>query len=274
MRAKSVNENLNFERGKDPLTALAVGSARGGESLLNMIYEVCRNNPEVFIFPKSITTATGWLDWRELSDGDGSKPLKYFKLVMKEMVALYKHREISIILMESGNVYYYEENSEYHILKDLSDFWKLFNKEHLKKRGFKKIVGESVNFERGKDPKSAMSIGRSNLNYFQNHVKYHTPLEQLLKEMIFTNAEEDDEILEKAAEMLGVERGEVRIACNKYDEPIYPGELIDHYQDHDWKDYRILDTSRNTLLQSSTLEIYVTDKDYNDLFLMLLGAIY
>ena len=274
MRAKKVNENLDFERGRDPRTALGVGSARGGESLFNMIYEACRDNPEVFIFPKSITTATGW-DWRELSDGDGSQPLKYFKLVMKEMLALYKHREISIILMESGNVYYYEGNSEYHILKDLSDFWKLFNKEHLKKRGFKKIVGESVNFERGKDPKSAMSIGRANLNYFQNHVKYHTPFKQLLREMtISSSMHSDQDILKKAAKLLGVGEDEVRMACTDYDGPLSASDIQDYMEDHEWTYYGEDETDTYQLIQASTLEIYVVHREYNDLLLLLLGTIY
>ena len=65
-------------------------------------------------------------------------------------------------------------------------------------------------FIRGQDPKSAMSIGRANLNYFQNHVKYHTPFNQLLGEMtIASSRAEDQEILEKAAKLLGVGEDEV-----------------------------------------------------------------
>lgn len=203
MRAKTVNENLDFERGRDPRAALSVGSAQGGEVLFNMIYEACRTNPEVFIFPKSPTTATGW-DWMELSDGDGTDPVKYFKLVMKEFESLYNHREISVILMESGNVYFFEGHDNYYILKDLSDFWEYFNKKSQKKKRFsKKYIGESANFERGKDPKSAMSIGRANLNYFQNSVKYSTPFEQLLGEMIFTHSFQDHQILEKLLNFSG-----------------------------------------------------------------------
>jgi len=274
MRAKKVNENLDFERGVDPKAALGVGSARGGEVLFNLIYGECRNRPEVFIFPRAATVAIGW-DWMELSDGDGSKPVKYFKLVMKEFESLYNHREISIILMESGNIYFYEGGSKYYILKDLSDFWKYFNKEHLKKKRFsKKTIQENTNFERGKDPKSAMSIGRANLNYFQNIVKYSTPFEQLLEEMVFTTSFEDQQILEKAAKILGVEKEEVRIACNEYDEPISASDIQQHSEDHEWTYYNEDETDGNQLIQASTLEIYVVHREYNDLFLMLLGTIY
>jgi len=275
MRAKKVNENLDFERGVDPKAALGVGTARGGEFLFNAIWEESKKIKDLLFVPKSVSISTGW-DWSDLQSIDGSDSKKSFKLVLKEFISLYSHREIYIILMASGNVYFYEDfnKKQYYPIKNLADFLKYFNKKSAKKGLSKNIVKENTNFERGKDPKSAMSIGRANLNYFQNIVKYSTPFEQLLEEMVFTTSFEDQQILEKAAKILGVDKDEVRIACNEYDEPISASDIQQHSEDHEWTYYNEDETDGNQLIQASTLEIYVVHREYNDLFLMLLGTIY
>jgi hypothetical protein len=255
-------ESLNFERGKDPKEVLKIGSARGGEELFNMIFQDAKTSPQVFVYPKGPTKTGDWDFWNipELT----GKSKKYFKIVLKSHISLYDRKQAYVMLSDDDEVYYFDtEFNKYSKIQSLKDFYKYFNKTKLK---------ESQNFERGKDPKRAMKIGRAGINYFQNLLS--TPLEQFLKEVVFTNKEEDAEILKKAAELLGVLPEEVRIACNAYDESISSSDISEISVDHDWTLCKESTTGHHKLILSSTFEIYVVHKEYNDLFLMLLGTIY
>jgi hypothetical protein len=217
MRAKKVNEDLDFERGISPRSALGVGSARGGEILFDLIYEESKKLPEVFIFPRSITAASGSWDWRDLSDIDGSEPSKYFKLIMKEFVSLYAHREVYIILMESGNVYFHETDLKYPQLRDISDFYMYLNKKGpKKKRSAKKRIQESVNFERGADPKQTLRIGLKANNSWNHNPPINVPISAWKEEK--TLDEVENEYIEKAAELLRTTPDQIRIDVQPLDD--------------------------------------------------------
>lgn len=142
-------ESLEFERGKDPKETMKIGSARGGEALFNLIFEEAKKSPRVFVYPQK-PTIVGRLDhyaFRKLPE----KKEKYFKIVLREHVSIWARKEVFVILTEAGDVWYYDtEFEEYHPIKNLKDFYKYFNKTELT---------ESLDFERGKDPKTSIGVG-------------------------------------------------------------------------------------------------------------------
>ena len=144
-----MNESLEFERGKDPKEIMKIGSARGGEVLFNLIFEEAKKSPRVFVYPQKPTIVGKFDHWK--IGPIAEKKEKYFKIVLKEHVSLWARKEVYVILTESGNVWYFDtEFKEYHPIKNIKDFYKYFNKTELT---------ESLEFERGKDPKTSIGVG-------------------------------------------------------------------------------------------------------------------
>lgn len=160
MRAKTINEMNNFERGLDPKQSMKLGSSRGGKILFDIIFEESKKIKNLFLITKT-SLADGW-SWKDLENFDNSEASEYFKLIFNEMIFLYHHREVSIILMKSGNVYLYDNSNfnekfkKYRLLENLSEFWK-----YIKKPPKKNKMHETINFERGQEPKDSMDIGIS-----------------------------------------------------------------------------------------------------------------
>ena len=152
MKAKFVNESLDFERGIDPKESIGIGSSRGGETLFNLIFEDAKHSPNVFVYQQRPRTY-GKYDGNWWKDKLGEKVEKEFKIVLKQKVALWARKEVLVYLTESEKVWYYDNEFEkYHELKNIKDFYKYFNKTNLT---------ESLEFERGKDPKESIGIGRT-----------------------------------------------------------------------------------------------------------------
>jgi hypothetical protein len=224
--AFKLGESVNFERGKDPMTSMGIGSASGGESLFNMIWNEVPKLPGIFVIPKSVSKSQGfdWL-WIELEASDGSRCVSYFKLVMDEKISLYSRRAISVILMESGNVYFYEDHN-YRPLNNFSDFLKYF---YTNENSSEENLDENLNFERGKDPKSSLRIGLKGNNVWNYSPSPNVFLDKwinLLKEPL---GKIDNEYIKLASEFLKTPKDKIRIVI----------EPLDDWQEEfpTWKDY-------------------------------------
>jgi len=57
-------------------------------------------------------------------------------------------------------------------------------------------------------------------------------------------------------------------------DPLSASDIRDHMESHEWTYYGEDETDVYQLIQSSTLEIYVVHREYNDLLLLLLGTVY
>jgi len=85
----------------------------------------------VFIAPKRTEKINQW-DYFDFPGVPGKKE-KYLRFVMKQHRSLYTHKKVYVILNTDGEIYYYDDEfEEYHILKDIKDFFKYFNKTKLK----------------------------------------------------------------------------------------------------------------------------------------------
>jgi len=137
-----------------------------------------------------------------------------------------------------------------------------------------KSLEESMNFERGMEPRRAMKVGRHRNDLF-NEIK-SMPFIDAMKTFPELGSENDRKILALAANMLGVSEKEVRIAMDK-DRPVYnDSRLMDEYVARQWeygKEDTLESGSMNfDLIGSSTGEIYVKDAK-TDEFLYILGAV-
>jgi hypothetical protein len=135
-------------------------------------------------------------------------------------------------------------------------------------------VKESINFERGLEPKRSMKVGKHRNDLF-NEIQ-SMPFVDAMKTFPELGSDNDRKILALASHMLEVPQEEVRIAMDR-DRPIYSdNNLMDEYIAREWE-YGVEDSLESgsmsfDLIGSSTGEIYVKDSKTDD-FLYILGAI-
>jgi len=269
---KTVEESINFERGIDPMDSMKLGKfherqlekARGElKRILNDIQQRYGGKARVY---KSVSTlGTGmratWIP--------PSAPYNYGIEFGKEGEEYYFE---PYKWNKSGepfaNIFYGGRKSAQEAANEMVAQWG--GQELVNQWG---KVKESINFERGLEPKRAMKVGHHRNDLF-NEIQSMS-FAEAMKSFPELGSDNDRRILSLAANMLGVPEKEVKIAMDR-GTPIYnDNPLMDEYISRQWE-YGKEDTLESgnmnfDLIGSSTGEIYVKDSK-SDEFLYILGA--
>jgi hypothetical protein len=142
MKAKFVNESVNFERGQDPKDAMGLGE----RSRLKKIFK------EMIYYLE--LTGVAYVEEEEgegplfLFRGPGSGVLSSVKRELKKH-GIWDYFENQYFSKKHGDtfVYFYLKPESVSILKDMNIHWR-------------DRMDESLNFERGQEPRDAMGIGK------------------------------------------------------------------------------------------------------------------
>lgn len=262
-----IEEALDFERGMDPKDTMKIGLFKWR----NIDYEnilTCKENFVLYNgnlntiwnefaknFLKGQRLVVKGVEW--FSDSDRDKE-KTSKLQISYFVIDANGRTVDSGVMKGT-------------IEKFNQFFNLTDNKSLE---------ESLNFERGMEPKRAMEIGKRRNDLF-NKIQSISFI-NAMKTFPELGSDSDKKILSLAAHMLKVPEGEVRIAMDdKKDVPIYSdNSLMDEFLGRDWEygiegsvTSRYVDGSIAVfdLISSSTGEIYVKDSK-SDEFLYILGT--
>ena len=176
MRAKQVYENIRFERGKDPKRALAVGKYSNPKVVLfEEIHEYCENEGWPG-FEK--TTPIEW-EWEEPTFQAISIPDKGLKWSKVKTYTLYLTENAVKCFVEYTDKDGTPDQDEYTV-ESFKHWIRILETNHTKRLipvtdtsgsmtkigpsygyGSFKHIPESVNFERGQDPKTSMGLGKA-----------------------------------------------------------------------------------------------------------------
>ena len=157
MKVKFIYENINFERGQDPKSSIGIGHAKlyPSKTLFKRIYKYWEKVPE-----------TGWpKEFEELTPIIWSIKEPKFNVILKINNKL-EENSYTFYLTEDGVVMFYDhyidtnegqrkyKEKEYYI-EDFIHFIRILQSNHTQIINVK----ESLDFERGKDPRQAMDLG-------------------------------------------------------------------------------------------------------------------
>lgn len=271
MKAKFISESINFERGIDPMDSMKVGhyhkrqlekARKELEILFNNIQKKYGGRIQIyksFDHPKTRIveliraswspencSSNYFVDFLEIEGEYFYVPAEDSKVTFKDFGGRKSASEAAneIVAQWGG--------------KQLVDQWG---------------VKESINFERGLEPKRSMKVGKHRNDLFNE-----IPSISFIDAMdIFPElgSDNDRKILSLAANMLQVPEEEVRIAMDR-DVPVYnDSPLMEEYISREWE-YGMEDSLESgsmsfDLIGSSTGEIFVKDRR-TDEFLYILGA--
>jgi hypothetical protein len=135
-----------------------------------------------------------------------------------------------------------------------------------------KLVRESVNFERGQDPKAAMGIGKAGEdNYFRDNL-VGFPYESIIERDGAWPWGDGNRILAKAAEMLEIPEKDVQVAVEYENEPLTTSRIEEYIEDHEWI-YDMDDVAGEfQLIKVGSGEIYVFEQGEQEDPYMILGS--
>lgn len=156
----TLQENVNFQRGRNPKRSMTIGHSKiyPEKVLFEEIHEYIEND--------------GWPGWEEVTPIEWNWKEPTFKATAKRGSGLKKGSEkiYTFYLTEKEGVvlfieYYIEDvgedQSEFYI-ENFSHWIKILESEHTRHMEFNHGPAfESVNFQRGQDPKSSMGIGKA-----------------------------------------------------------------------------------------------------------------
>ena len=131
------------------------------------------------------------------------------------------------------------------------------------------IVKEYIDFERGQNPKRAMRIGR---NRFFATLESMSFIEAMEKFPELGRIQINKDILKAASEILQVPEKSVKIAVKKSG-PLESGDIDKIIDNHDWEYGSESSVANFDLIGASTGEIYVKDRNTEDIW-YILGTIY
>lgn len=161
MRAKQVYENIRFERGKTPGKAMEIGKySHPYVELFEEMHEYCENDG----FPGwQEVTPIEW-NWKEPTFKAVSIPDKGLKWSQVKTYNFYLMEDKSGVGLDvaftdvDGN-----PTENYYTITSFTHFTRLLESLHTRHIAFDRSgsMAESVNFQRGQDPKSAMEIGKA-----------------------------------------------------------------------------------------------------------------
>lgn len=261
-----IDESLNFERGLDPKASMDMGTKN---RILNKLKSIFYN--EIDLGSK-----------REMQTLWGFYPKGEDYYIFS---SVYPQNWIEDILKDYGIDEFLEFPGKYEEKRSAVYKIKYKIKEPFKEY-FKNIgasgqhfVSESVNFERGIEPKKAMNIGKNKNNFFAT-----IPSMPFIKacetypwfENMFAGKQKD--LLTAAAKMLQVPEQKVGVGIrpdNTKDTPLDPNDsLLDQYIERDdWQYDKEDEVGDFELIGSTSGEIYIKDQETEDI-LGILGAIY
>jgi len=269
MRARSVNENISFKRGMDPKGIMDIG--RNADNDITKY--------ETINFKKEVEKA------KELDYAGWQMDLEALNLISKTL----KVPEKSILCLDPYSTsnpdsqYLFQEAkivdsiSGKDIVLQISDRGLIFMME---KRDFLALwvlgidyrLAESINFERGMDPKGSMKIGKaSKVNYFRDNLT-GIPYKEYIEEEGAWPWDQGREILKEAAKMLEVNEEDVLIAVEYGVEPLTTTRIEEYIDDHEWNYDEDRDVGDFTLIKTTTGEIYVFELNTQEDPYMILGS--
>jgi len=133
-------------------------------------------------------------------------------------------------------------------------------------------IDESVNFERGQDPKKTMEIGRAGkVNYFRDNLRGY-PYKKVIERDGPWPWGDGWRILKKAAEMLDIPEADVQIAVEYENEPLTTARIEEHIDDHEWTYDQDDVAGQFDLIKTATGEIYVFEQGEQEDPYMILGS--
>jgi len=235
-----VKESVNFERGLDPKKSMNIGMEVNKDRLINML------DPE-------------------------DERFKEFKKLIKDKLTKVSFNNNTFKVSRYGRPFFTNQLQSY-LNKFSRDIVRFLNYDSDKYEATFQIV-ESVNFERGAEPKRSMRIGHRRNDLF-NEIE-SIPFIEAIKfypELGLT----DRTVLSAVAEMLKVPEEKVMIAMDG-DAPIYTDNpLMDEYLGREWE-YGLEKELKTNLISyyligSSTGEVYVKDLKTDDI-LYILGTV-
>ena len=261
-----IDESLNFERGLDPKASMDMGTKN---RILNKLKSIFYN--EIDLGSK-----------REMQTLWGFYPKGEDYYIFS---SVYPQNWIEDILKDYGIDEFLEFPGKYEEKRSAVYKIKYKIKEPFKEY-FKNIgaagqhfVSESVNFERGIEPKKAMNIGKNKNNFFAtiSSMPFIKACETYpWFENMFAGKQKD--LLTAAAKMLQVPEQKVGVGIrpdNTKDTPLDPNDsLLDQYIERDdWQYDKEDEVGDFELIGSTSGEIYIKDQETEDI-LGILGTIY
>ena len=259
MRAKFVNENtISFERNRDPKRSLGVGQVVANRDPNRRLHNFSMAFPELR-FPyrsESALMAPGsHPKWQIINASikDPKDNLSVEERAEKYLDWFKKYTDFDIVEIEHSSERSYHEWGDPNKPKHTDQMIaiKMRNKEDM--------TAESLDFERGLDPKTAMKVGVNKDNYFRT-------IESLpFKDMIEKHGDwpegEARDILKVASEILGRPEEDVRVGVEYGDEYLTTSRIEGFMDDHEWTYGDEGHTDNFDLIESSTYEIYVVDME-------------
>jgi len=120
-----------------------------------------------------------------------------------------------------------------------------------------KHLFESVNFERGQDPKKSLQVGRaSRVNYFRDNLE-GISYKKYIEEVEDFPWNQGKDILRVAAKLLDIPEKDVQIAVEYDNEPLTTARIEEHIEGHEWQ-YDLDETIGDfDLIKTETGELYV-----------------
>ena len=139
-----------------------------------------------------------------------------------------------------------------------------------------KEVKESVNFERGMEPKESMKIGKNKDNLFAQpdfkSISFYDYIKDWVDPNLPEDADADMNILKAAAKMLGVPKEKVLVASDDQG-ALYSAQIDSLIEDREWTYDGETSIEKYDLIRSSTREIYIKVQETDEI-IYVLGTIY
>ena len=157
---ENTNESISFQRGVDPKSSLGIGI----------------ENPRTFTtIDEFINFLIGVLPY--ILDGKIPDDILMTK---GEFIENYYYEKIIVFLINTGKTYIglnELKTNEWKYNGPENEIWPRHLKNKLMSMGYKSAIIESISFERGKDPKSALGIG-------YDHIMHKIEILNALKDLI------------------------------------------------------------------------------------------
>lgn len=228
MRAKKVYENIEFERGRDPKRSMDVGITVENRDPNKMRKNFERDFPMFRGHTGELHGAAG--DWTTYT-AEARNPKDGKKIMDRkgEILDWFKtHTDYDVVKLESAF------DRKFHLWGDPKQPLE-WNQQFTVHLGYNDNIKESVNFERGKDPKEVLRIGLRGRNSWNLNPTPHVPalkwLDSLSSPHKHSPKEEENikEAIEIAAKLLNVSPDKVLLDIEPLDDW---DEEFDEFEDY------------------------------------------
>ena len=266
MRAKFVNENLRFERNRDPKRSLNVGQVVANRDPNRRLHNFQMAFPEInhaYNSSSSLMAPGSHPKWQiinaSLNDSKDGIPID--ERSKKYLDWFKQYTDFDIVEMEHSSERSYHEwgNPEKPEHTDQMISIRMRNKEDM--------TSESLDFERGEDPKKTMRIGKAGLNPFLNGTFNSMKFWKYLQNSAPAGSIRW-EFLKKAADLLDVKEDQVLVAIDSKGNNLNQYDLEDMELD-DWTTEEEIEINDEWYLVRDTNDIvYVIKSEEGERFVL------